>query len=58
MLVKKVQRFWRAKRRGAANPFKGAMFKVSRSGLYGPSETVLMPSEVDCAKCKNETAMY
>ncbi len=47
MLVKKIQRYWRAKKAklsGVANPFKGAMLKSSRKGLYGMSETIRLES--------------
>ena len=47
MLVKKIQRYWRAKKAklsGVANPFKGAMFKSSRKGLYGMGETIRLES--------------
>lgn len=62
MLVKKIQRFWRAKKQakltGVANPFKGAMFKSSKKGLYSMGETIRLETQVDCATCKCEVASY
>lgn len=57
MLVKKVQRYWRARRSGT-NPFKGAMFKKSKSGLYGQAETIELNEKVDCFTCKNQRATF
>ena len=62
MLVKKIQRYWRAKQQaklsGVTNPFKGAMFRSSKKGLYGMSETIRLATQVDCATCKCEVAGF
>lgn len=66
MLIKKVQRFWRARQEARkngtviTNPFRSSIdsFKKSRSfkGLYGPENTVKYAEDVTCVACKQKLA--
>lgn len=66
MLIRKVQRFWRARRQARKqgttieNPFQASIdsFKRSKSfkGLYGPENTVQYSEDITCITCGDKLA--